>query len=251
MFYCKVPSATGTELIMQPSPLLLTIISALSAGPALADKLPLPKAAYSADITFESKGREYGGHVNVDGVKERLDIKDPNGITALRIIRRDTGKVYDLRPKRHLAVVMRIAAAEAAGETGAPGIDVDSFYGVEATPEGTETISGLLTTKYSIKVDADQKDGTKAGADQKDELTIDASVWTTDDGIVVRAIGKTSIEADIPPDRMELHNISRGPQEAALFELPPGMSVLPLDGDNDTPQPPGAPEAAQGQATTK
>jgi hypothetical protein len=230
---------------MQPSPIFLMILAALSAAPALADKLPLPKAAYSADVVFESKGKEYGGHVNVDGVKERLDIKDPNGITALRIIRRDTGKVYDLRPKRHLAVVMRIAAAEAAGETGAPGVDVDSFYGVEVTPQGTETISGLLTTKYSIKVDAEQKGG----------LAVDASVWTTDDGIVVRAIGKTSIEADIPPDRMELRNISRGPQEATLFELPPGMSILPLGGDSDTPEPPGSLDAAQaqpaGQAATK
>jgi hypothetical protein len=222
---------------MQPSIRLFMIASALSAAPALADKLPLPKAAYSADVVFESKGREYGGHLNVDGVKERLDIKDPNGIASLRIIRRDTGKVYDLRPKRHLAVVMRIAAAEAAGETGAPGVDVDSFYGVDVTPQGTETISGLLTTKYSIKVDAGPQGG----------LTVDASVWTTDDGIVVRAIGKTSIEADIPPDRMELHNISRGPQEAALFELPPGMSILPLAGDSDTPEPPGSLDAAQAQ----
>jgi hypothetical protein len=198
----------------------------LSAAPAMADKLPLPKASYSADIVFESKGREYGGHINVDGVKERLDTRDANGVTSLKIIRRDMGKVFDLRPQRHMAVSMRIAAAEAAGETGAPGVDVDSFYGVDATPQGVETISGIMTTKYAIHVDAGPG------------LTVNAMVWASDDGIIIRAIGKTSIDGDNPPARMELHNINRGPQDAALFELPAGMSVLSLNGDSDTPEPP-------------
>jgi hypothetical protein len=197
----------------------------LLATPVFADKIPLPKAAYSADVTIVSKGSTYTGHVNVDGAKELRAIKDKSGVETVRIIRRDQGKVYDLRPKRHLAVAMRLAAAEAAGETGAaPGTDVDSFYGAEAIPEGQETIAGLETTKYHIKMDAGPG------------LTVDAEVWATEDGIIARVIGKTSVDSDNQPARMELTNVVRGPQDAALFELPAAMELLSTDSDSDVPQ---------------
>ena len=194
------------------------------ATPVLADKLPLPKAAYSADITFVAKGSTYTGHVNVDGAKELRALKDKSGAETIRIIRRDQGKVYDLRPQRHLAVALRLAAAEAAGETGAPGTDVDSFYGADAVPEGQETVAGLQTTKYHIKMDAGPG------------LTVDAQVWATEDGIIARVIGKTSIDSENQPARMELANISRGPQDSTLFELPQSMELLSADSDSDVPQ---------------
>ena len=200
--------------------------SILVATPALADKLPLPKASYSADVIFTSKGKEVTGHINVDGPKERRESKNAAGLPTVTIIRRDQGRVYDIKLKRHLAVSLRIAAAEAAGETGAPGTDVDSFYGVEAESQGLETIDGLLTTKYGIKIDGGP------------ELTVNATVWATDDGIIVRVIGKTSIDADNAPARMELKNIMRGPQDAALFEVPPGMDLLSAGGEPDTPPAP-------------
>ena len=52
----------------------------LIAAPALADKLPLPKAAYSADVVFYAKGREFTGHINVDGPKERRQAKNAAGV---------------------------------------------------------------------------------------------------------------------------------------------------------------------------
>jgi hypothetical protein len=67
------------------------------------------------------------------------------------------------------------------------------------------------------------------------ELTVKAVVWATDDGIIVKVVGKTSIDGDEPPARMELRNIKPGPQDAALFELPPGTSVLSANGDADLP----------------
>ncbi len=201
-------------------------------SPAMADKLPLPTAAYSADVTFEAKGHEYKGHVNVDGPKERRELSSASGVKSIKIIRRDEGKVFDLRPQKKLAVALRMAAAEAAGETGAPGTDVDSFYGVDVQPEGTETISGLQATKYAVRIEAGP------------ELTVDATVWATDDGIVVRVIGKTSVDGDNPPARMELTNIVPGPQDAALFELPPGMAVLSPGSDSEPPDQRPAPTGA-------
>jgi len=196
----------------------------LIAAPAWADKLPLPKAAYSADVTFVAKGRQSSGHINVDGPKERRQAKNAAGVDKTLIIRRDQGKaglVYDLKPSRKLAVAMRVAAAEAAGETGAPGIDIDAFYGADATAQGSETIEGLQTTKYAIKIDG--------GPD----LVVNATVWATDDGIIVKMIGKTSIDADSALSRMELKNIQRGPQDPSLFEVPAGLEVLTAGGEEE------------------
>jgi hypothetical protein len=201
------------------------------AAPAWADKLPLPKAAYSADVTFFAKGKQSSGHLNVDGPKERRQAKNAAGIDKTTIIRRDQGKaglVYDLKPNRHLAVAMRMAAAEAAGEIGAPGIDIDAFYGVEAESQGLETIDGLLTTKYAIKIDG--------GPD----LVVNATVWATDDGIIVKMVGKTSIDTDAAPSRMELKNIMRGAQDPSLFEVPAGMEVLTAGGEDETTEKPAA-----------
>jgi hypothetical protein len=194
------------------------------AAPAWADKLPLPKAAYSADVTFFAKGRQSVGHINVDGPKERRQAKNAAGVDKTLIIRRDQGKaglVYDLKPSHKLAVAMRMAAAEAAGEIGAPGIDIDAFYGADASPQGKETIEGLQTTKYAIKIDG--------GPD----LVVNATVWATDDGIIVKMIGKTSIDSDNTPSRMELKNIQRGPQDASLFEVPAGLEVLTAGGEEE------------------
>jgi hypothetical protein len=201
----------------------------LVAAPAWADKLPLPKAAYSADVIIYAKGKQSSGHINVDGPKERRQTKNAAGIEKTTVIRRDQGKaglVYDLKPSRHLAVAMRMAAAEAAGEIGAPGIDIDAFYGVEAESQGLETIDGLLTTKYAIKIDG--------GPD----LVVNATVWATDDGIIVKMVGKTSIDTDAMPSRMELKNITRGPQDPTLFEVPAGLEVLTAGGEDETAEKP-------------
>jgi hypothetical protein len=121
-----------------------------------------------------------------------------------------------------------MAAAEAAGETGAPGTDIDSFYGVDVQPQGTETIGNLQTTKYAIMID------------EGPELTVNAVVWATDDGIIVRVVGKTSIDGDNAPARMELSNIQQGPQDGALFEIPPGMNILSPNNDAEAPPAPTA-----------
>lgn len=220
------------------APAVFAVIT-LAGTPALADKLPLPKASYSADVTFESKGRQTAGHINVDGPKERREIKSPSGQTVVAIIRRDKGRVYNLKPQRHLAIALRVAAAEAAGDIGVPGLDIDALYGAEAIPQGTETVAGLQTTKYGIEI-----------KEPAGDLTVDATVWCTDDGIIVRVVGKTSLDAEYPPARMELKNINKGPQDAALFEVPNGMSILSTDGDSDTPEPPASATPAPAATAT-
>ena len=202
---------------MKPPPLLIAALAALVSGQALAEKLPLPKASYSADITYETDGRTYSGRINVDGYKERRDVRDAAGRDSVKIIRRDLGKLIELRPQRNAAVELRIAAAEAAGEIGAPAADIDSFYGADVTPQGHETVAGLATTKYHVDTE------TSPG------LKIDALIWSTDDGIIVRIEGKASVEGGNQLARVELSNITRGPQDPGLFEAPQGMTVISPD----------------------
>ena len=217
---------------MQPAALVLAAAAAF-ALPALADNLPLPKASYSADAVFESNGHSYTGRINVDGYKERRDLKDAHGVGSVKIIRRDLGKLFELRPKRQSALELRIAAAEAAGETGAPGSDIDTFYGADATPQGNETIAGLPTTKYHVATE------TSPG------LKIDAFIWSTDDGIIVRVVGKASVEGGDQAAQVELTNVARGAQDPSLFEVPQDMKVIspdaPPDGPDAANQPDGTP----------
>lgn len=212
---------------MHPFALAAAVLAALVSGQALADKLPLPKASYSADITFEANGHRYTGRVNVDGYKERRDVKDAAGQGTVKIIRRDLGKLFELRPQRKTALELRISAAEAAGETGAPATDIDSFYGADVTPQGHETIAGLQTTKYLVS------------AETTPGLKIDTQVWSTDDGIIVQIVGKASVEGGDQPARVVLTNISRGPQDPELFEVPQGTTIIspdtPVDATDGTP----------------
>lgn len=207
---------------MQPIALAAALLAAFASGQALADQLPLPKAAYSADVVFEANGHEYRGHINVDGYKERRDVKDSAGRGTVKIIRRDLGKVFELRPQRRTALELRISAAEAAGETGAPATDIDSFYGADATPQGHEMVGGLQTTKYRVATE------TTPG------LRIDTLVWSTDDGIIVRVAGKATVDGGDQPARVELTNIARGPQDPSLFEVPQGTTVISPDTPVDT-----------------
>ena len=50
-------------------------------------------------------------------------------------------------------------------------------------------------------------------------------MWVTDDGIVVRINGRSSVD-DGTPARMELTNIKREAQDASLFEVPKGAELI-------------------------
>ncbi len=209
--------------MQRATPIMIAAAIAAMAAPVWADKLPMPSVAYSADITETMQGHAYSGHVNVDGNKERRELANANGAKTIMIIRRDQNRVYDIRPQRNMAIALRMAAAEAAGQTGAPGIDVYAFYGEDATPEGKETIAGQPTTRYRIKLDSGG-------------LTVNATLWMTEDGIIVKSVGKTSVERDSPPASMQLTNIDRKPQDPSLFEVPQGVSVISPDSDPDLPE---------------
>ena len=209
---------------------LLAGLAALAA-PAWAETLPFPKASYSADATFESRGHQTLAHLNIDHDKERRVVKLTDTAESVVIIRRDKGKLYRLSPSGRAAVEMRTSTAAASGETGPPGANVDALYGIDAVAQGKKTIAGQPTTKFHIK----SGDGS---------AMVDADVWSTDDGIVMRIVGKNPFDSEEPPGKIELSNVTRGPQDATLFEVPKGTEVFSAGGDPVAPESDSAAPAA-------
>jgi hypothetical protein len=78
---------------------------------------------------------------------------------------------------------------------------------------GREDVAGEPTTKYRTEVD----DGTGA--------PFIVFSWVTDDGIAMRIEGKGP-EGDFA---MYLKDLARGPQDAALFEMPAGAQIVPAN----------------------
>lgn len=79
------------------------------------------------------------------------------------------------------------------------------FLNGEKTEIGQETIDGILTTKYAIKTDNDEKP---------------TFAWFSTQGIIVKAEIPENPETGRPKASIQLKNIKIGSQDASLFELP-------------------------------
>src|SRR3546814_8781081 len=80
---------------------------------------------------------------------------------------------------------------------------------------GRETIGGEAVTKYRIE----------AGEGGESYTVL---IWATDDGIALRMEGATA-EGGF---EMQLSDLERGPQPAALFEVPAGMQIMAVPGQS-------------------
>ncbi len=78
---------------------------------------------------------------------------------------------------------------------------------------GREDVAGESTTKYRTEVD----NGTDA--------PFIVLSWVTDDGVVMRIEGRGP-EGEFA---MYLTGLSRGRQDAALFEMPAGAQLMPIN----------------------
>jgi len=96
-----------------------------------------------------------------------------------------------------------------------PSIDL-SDYQIERTEVGRETVNGLETTKYKVMMTA--KDGKKLGGFQ----------WIAPPGIQVK-LDAISKEGDSKERiKMELTNLTIGPQDPKLFEIPADYTVMTM-----------------------
>lgn len=202
----------------QQTAVLLALAAVLGLG-ASAGRAQSPPAAPAAgprsDYTAEFKLQGYGGPTvrgRVYGApgKERREIADIWGGTTL-ILRYDLGLAWTLVAGRPFYGEFPLSRPE----TVAPG----------AVPPGLvfrerDDINDVPASRYDFPPTSGGPGG---------------EVWLTEDGIALRIDGRAVPGA--PEIRFELDNLVRGPQNPALFEVPPGYRKM------GAPPPPVTPPA--------
>lgn len=206
---------------MNPWPRLAGALPALliMAAPARAQLLWLelslasPKVEYSADVTIATDDETIEGKVKRTPDKERSELT-VKGDRVVRIIRLDRKLVWTLSPEDKL--YLESSLDEAFGRQ--PGNKGKPHRQLTLTPDGSETIDGLHTTKQTVRGKND------------DGSPIEGAVWVSDDGILLRVDSVVLDEnGDRHPIRMELHNLRIASQDPQLFEIPAGYQRASQD----------------------
>lgn len=185
---------------------IIAVVLTYLAQPAMAAEWPQPNAAYSAQRVMDGDGAQLTGQLYHDHGKERW-VSNMGGMEQVRIMRPDLGKLFMYMPQMNMAMEMPLGDDF---QFGPPPADYD---GPVPRAMGREQISGEATTMYRTEVN-----------DPQDGLFVVTS-WVTDDGIVMRMEGKGARGGFA----MYLEGLARGPQDAALFELPPGAQLMPMN----------------------
>ncbi|MEX1147565.1 MAG: DUF4412 domain-containing protein [Sphingomonadales bacterium] len=184
---------------MKPFPFLTAAVAAFSmmASAVMATPTIKPQVDFSADMNLDVGAESITGRIFHSGGKDRREMKVQQ---------------YDMvmisSPEE---VLMIVPAAGMAMRMESPEDPLGEFYeqAEDATfeAEGKEKVNGEDTTRYRVTGD---------GAD--------GHVWLTDDGILVRA----DVKSDDGEMSLNVTNVKRGSQDAALFKAPSGMRVMDM-----------------------
>ena len=173
-------------------------------GTARAATLIDARTGFSADRILVVDGHTYRGKVWATPGKERHE----QAIHGLR-------PVFLLRADNPLGEIVLTSLKTVVQFALPPELGLLDLSALKQRPIGRETIAGISTIKYAIdkSIDAGHATGT---------------LWLSRDGIPVRLDGTfTSAKGRVTTIRWELSGVKTGPQPAALFEPPPGLSKLP------------------------
>jgi len=189
--------------------LLLTALLVLAAahpGAAAPRMLGDPSVPFSADRSLTIGERSFTGRLYATPGSQRHE-QQVAGVDQVIILHGKDARGWLVLPSLNSYVEFGFAPA-------ATELKADDLL---STKLGEETVNGLPTTKYRIEHVA--HDGT----------LIDGYVWLTSDGIPMRLDGMyTPANGGKPtPVHMELSNVRREKQNAALFAIPPNMMKLP------------------------
>jgi hypothetical protein len=189
---------------------LLALAALCGSTTALAaDRLPAPAASYEAHQSLTVNGTPLEAHIIHDRGRERRE-SVVDGLTNLLIVRPDEGKAYVIQPESRIAMTLGLADPEV-------GIAPSLLAKLAAAPEGQEAIDGIAVTRYRIQDVSPDGGG------------FDGRVWSTADGLYLRAEGVVSDGASRIEVRMALSGVQRKPPPAKAFDLPPGMRMMTMD----------------------
>lgn len=160
--------------------------------------------AYSAEQLIESTPGPFRNRVYVDGDRERQDASLGGGVVTT-LIRRDRGVAWMLYPGRQ-------EYEEVALEAAAPASVEARFAGLARQRLGEAVLEGEAVVHYAWQA-----------ADGR----VVAWSWVAADGITRRAEWPADPATGAPPAVLRLQDVRPGPQDPALFELPPGYRRRP------------------------
>lgn len=179
--------------LVGPSLLFLALLALPGAAAALP---PVGETPYSGRFTMNAAGQAISGRMYRGHDAERREIT-VEGTEQIFILRPLQAEALMIMPSANMALRMPLPPD--------PGLAAsEAFAKLEPEVVGEEVVAGEDTTIY------------------RTTRKIDGRFWITDDGIIMR------MEADTPNGRftMEVLEVTRGEQDASLFEAPPGIQVM-------------------------
>lgn len=192
---------------MRRSMLLLSLaLVAATPGAAHAALFGDAGVAYSAERTVTVNGKSYSGMVFHIPGHDRHE-QTIQGVAEVIILDAATKRGFLVVPM--LKSYVAFAFPKLMAELDDPGL--------RRAPVGRETINGVPTTKY--RVDHISTDGSHA----------QGYAWLSAQGVLMRIDGTVTRGGGSKPAviRMELAGLAVGPQDPALFQVPPGLAELP------------------------
>lgn len=184
------------------SAIVLCLGLATSSQAALVGDTHIP---FSADRTVVWKGKPYVGKFYAAPGMQRHE-QEISGFHPTAILRADQHIAYLILPEAHLYTQFPFPAV------------VSEEGGIDrlGPPVARDAINGRKVLKY--RLDRTGSDGS----------ALQGAVWITPDGIVMRLEGAYLAPGHNPaPASLELSNVKVGPQDPALFEVPPGFTKVP------------------------
>jgi len=162
------------------------------------------QTGFSAERTLVIDGRTYRGKLWAMPGKERHE----QAIHGLR-------PVFLLRADSPLGEIVLTSLKTVAQFAIPAELRLLGLLELRQRPIGRETVNGVPTTIYAI--DKSIEEGHARG-----------TLWLSRDGIPMRLSGTfASAKGKMSTVQWELSGVKTGPQPAALFEPPPGLSKLP------------------------
>lgn len=172
-----------------------------------ANSIPAPDTEYSGVRQVVMAEGSFTQTVHHSHGKERNEMQ-MEGMSMISIIRPDKNIAWQLMPMQKMYMEVDIKSANKMSGNAPDDVTIEKV--------GSETLDGINTTKYKILM----KDKSAGGF-----------IWLSPENIPVKMDFLSKEGKEKNRVTMTLKNLKVEPQEAALFELPPGYQPMPSMGN--------------------
>ncbi|WP_331345328.1 DUF4412 domain-containing protein [Cellvibrio sp. UBA7661] len=197
---------------MKQLPHLFTLFFSLTTGllfshSSNANNIPAPDTEYSGVRQVVMAEGSFTQTVHHSHGKERNEMQ-MEGMSMISIIRPDKNIAWQLMPMQKMYMEVDMKSANKMSGNAPDDVTIEKV--------GSETLDGMNTTKYKILM----KDKSAGGF-----------IWLSPENIPVKMDFLSKEGKNKNRVTMTLKNLKVEPQEAALFELPPGYQPMPSMGN--------------------